>query len=152
TLTGRGSQSNGWRPAEGLHRRVRRVPVRNRAYCVLPEGTFHGTLVEDPSQRPTTLPRGGTMSPADHELTRLLARTSLGERLMAVDADLRKLVIGDVFEELDPDARRRLERLLAEAGGRALYAFLVPYLEAVAAFVEEHREVELQADRYPAPT
>jgi hypothetical protein len=91
------------------------------------------------------------MEAAEHELRRMLARTTIGNDLAAIEVALRRLVKEDLFTSLDEPARRRLERLTAEAGGRALYAFLAPWLEAIGTFTNEHPGAVLQQDDRPVP-
>jgi hypothetical protein len=89
------------------------------------------------------------MEAAEHELRRMLARSTIGRDLRAVEAALRRLVQEDLFRELDAPARHRLERLSSDAGGRALYAFLGPWVEAISTFASEHPGAAIQEDDRP---
>lgn len=90
-------------------------------------------------------------TPAEGEFTRMLARSSIGDELRAMEARLRRLVLDDVFGTLPEDDRKMLERLCAEAGGRGLYGFIAPWAAAVAAFASGHPDAPVQHDQPPAP-
>ncbi len=90
------------------------------------------------------------MTPAEAEFARMLARSGIGADLRAIEARLTRLVRDEIFGELDDGARRQLEQHCAEAGGRALYAFVAPFADAVADFSAEHPQVAVQHDQPPA--
>lgn len=92
------------------------------------------------------------MDSVDRELARMLARSTIGGDLKAVERAFRRLITEEIFEDLDGRQRRRLDELATTAGGRALYAFVLPWIEALRQFADENPHVALQDDDRPART
>lgn len=93
------------------------------------------------------------MREPDEELAKMLGQSALGRDLRAVDEGIRRIIVEELFDNLDEISRRYLDRLCAEAGSHALYTFITPYLEAVSSFVRDRPDVQLRADEWaPLPT
>ncbi len=92
------------------------------------------------------------MTPAEREFARMLARSAIGDELRGAERSITRVVLEEVFASLGEADRRDLERMCADAGSKALYAFIAPFAEAVEAFARAHPRLAVQQDDFPGAT